>query len=233
MNTTTENHDCVKIRLINAIEEAAQWRRHKAHEHPDDVRNERAADVLDALAHHVAALPTNDPRLLTVAQATRGWADEAGFLTEAVTRVGLHHEAVDLDATLTFFVDDAICTLMRDGIEVDNPEARDWLAERVSDALDEAKAERSFTDDDERPAQDRRIAALSDLLTIVRRYQNTAPLIDKARVLCVADRARGLHPNTLSPLYDLSLHRPQDDLDWWLNEWTTWAISVEGLEGVA
>ena len=233
MNTTIETNDRVKQRLISDIEEAAQWRRRKAHEHPDDVRNERSADALDELTHHVAALPTNDPRLLTVAHARRGWAEEIGFLTEAVYQVGFHHEPVDLDATLTYLVDDAICALMRDGIEVDNHDARDRLAEKVSDALDEAKAERSFTDDEDRPAQDRRITALSNLLTIVRSYQSNAPLVEKARVLCVADRARGLRPNTLSPLFDLSLHRPQDDLDWWVNEWTTWAISVEGLEGVA
>jgi hypothetical protein len=230
---TTANNDRVRNRLINDIKESAQWRRQQAQENADDMRSERAADVLDALAHHVANLPTNDPRLLIVAHATRGWADEDGFFTEAVNWVGFPHEAVDLDATLTFLVDDAIYTLTRDGIEVDNPEARDWLAEKLSDALDEAKAERGFTDDDDLRAQDRRITALSDLLSIVRRYQTTAPLIDKAKVLCVADRARGLHPNTSSPLHELSLHRPQDDLDLWINEWTTWAISVEGLEGVA
>ncbi len=117
--------------------------------------------------------------------------------------------------------------------EVDSHEARDWLAETISDALDEAKAERSFTDDEDLPAQERRVTALSDSLALVRTYQATAPLVEKARVLCVADRARGLRPNTISPLFVLALHRPQDDLDAWINEWTTWAISVEGLEGAA
>lgn len=219
-------------RLITDIEDAAHWRRHKAHEHPDDVRNQRSADALALLALHVASLDPTDPRLATVVHASKGWADDAGFLTDAVSRVGFGRESVDLDAALTFLVDDAICTLMRDGIEVDNHEARDWLAEMIHEALDEAKVERSFTDEDERPAQDRRISALSNLLTIVRNYQSTAPVIDKARALCVADRARGLHPNTFAPLNGLSLHTPQDDLDWWLKGWIGWAISVEGLEVV-
>ncbi len=228
----SNNPDRAKQRLINDLEEAAAWRRRKATEHPDDVRNGRSADALDQMARHVASLSTDDHRLITVAHATKGWADEAGFFTEAVNKVGFHHEDIDLDATLTYLVDDAICALMSDGIEVDNHEARDWLADKITDALDEAKAEHHFTDEDDRPAQDRRITALSDLLTMVRSYQTTAPLVEKAKVLCVADRARGLHPNTLSPLFDLALHRPQDDLDWWINGWTTWAISVEGLEGV-
>lgn len=117
--------------------------------------------------------------------------------------------------------------------EVDSHEARDWLAEKITDALEEARAERSFADVENRPAQDCRIVALSDLLTLVRTYQTSAGLIAKARVLCMAEHARGLHPNTLKPLFDLALHRPQDDLDWWINEWTGWAVSVEGLEGAA
>lgn len=226
---TSYTTDRAKQRLINDVEDAAHWRRRKAHEHPDDVRNQRSADALALLALHVASLDPTDARLATVAHASKGWAEDAGFLTEAVNRVGFGHEPVDLDATLTFLLDDAICTLMRDGIEVDNSEARDWLTEMTSDALDEAKAERSFTDEDDRPAQDRRIAALGDLLAIVRTYQTTAPLIDKAKVLCVADRARGLHPNTWSPFNQLALHHPEEDLDRWVNEWLDWAITVEDL----
>jgi hypothetical protein len=207
--TIIQPADRVKQRLIRDLEEAAQWRRRKSLDHPDDVRNVRSADALDQMAHHVASLPANDPRLLTVAHATSGWANEAGFFTESLNRVAFHHEAVDLHATLTSLVHDAICALMSDGIEVDNHEARDWLAEKITDALDEAKAGRSFTDVDDRPAHDRRITALSNLLSIVRSYQTTAPPVEKAKVLCVADRARGLHPNTWSSLNELCLHRPQ------------------------
>lgn len=126
-------------------------------------------------------------------------------------------------------IDDTIHALISGGIEVDNHEARDWLAGLIGEALEEAKAVRSVTDEDERPAHRRRIAALTDLLDMVRTYQTTAPLIEKTKLLCIADRARGLRADTLRPLSDLGLDRPQDDLDWWLNGWTDWAISAEDL----
>jgi hypothetical protein len=56
-----------KDRLAAYFAEQALWRDHKAEEYPDDVRNERYADGLRALAEHVRKLPATDERLTLLA----------------------------------------------------------------------------------------------------------------------------------------------------------------------
>lgn len=109
-------------------------------------------------------------------------------------------------------------------------DTREWLKEKIQDALEEARCERTIADADDLPDQDRRITALTDLLAMVRSYQSTAPMLAKVTVLMAADEERGLHPSTWTPLDRLALHQPEADLDRWLNHWLDWAIAVEDLE---
>lgn len=46
--STYETNDRVRQRLIQDLGEAAEWRRRKAIEHPDDVRNTQCASTVDA-----------------------------------------------------------------------------------------------------------------------------------------------------------------------------------------
>lgn len=109
-------------------------------------------------------------------------------------------------------------------------EVREWLTERIKDALDEARFERTIADADDLPDHDRRIAALSDLVAMVRTYQSTGPMLTKAAILMAADEEQGLHPLTWRPLDRLALHQPEGDLYRWLDQWLDWAIAVEDLE---
>lgn len=119
-------------------------------------------------------------------------------------------------------------TTMR--INDDPIEVRDWITQKVQDALDEAACERTIADADDLPDHDRRIAALSDLVAMVRTYQSTGPMLAKAAVLMAADEERGLHPHTWLPLDRLALHQPEEDLYRWLDYWLDSAIAVEDLE---
>src|SRR5436190_491762 len=49
--------------LAEYIEDQSNWRHQKHAEHPDDQRNEQAADALIGLAQYVRDLPSDDPRL--------------------------------------------------------------------------------------------------------------------------------------------------------------------------
>lgn len=109
-------------------------------------------------------------------------------------------------------------------------DVREWLIERTKDASDEAACERTIADADDLPDHDRRIAALSDLVAMVRTYQSTGPMLAKAAVLMATDEERGLHPHTWLPLDRLALHQPEEDLYRWLDYWLDSAIAVEDLE---
>jgi len=50
-------------RLVEYLEQQADWRERKAEEYPEDARNASAAHGLHELAEYVAALPATDARL--------------------------------------------------------------------------------------------------------------------------------------------------------------------------
>ena len=59
------------------LREQAEWRATRAHEWPEDPRNQRSSDALRALASWVMALPDDDERLRQLAAC---FTDEAPFL---------------------------------------------------------------------------------------------------------------------------------------------------------
>jgi hypothetical protein len=58
--------DGIREKLATYIRAQADWRGSKAAEHPDDLRNERCAGRLRALAEHVEKLSDDDPNLLAL-----------------------------------------------------------------------------------------------------------------------------------------------------------------------
>lgn len=47
--------------IIGAVENQAEWRRGKATQYPNDIRNRRSAELLEELAKNLHALPGDDP----------------------------------------------------------------------------------------------------------------------------------------------------------------------------
>jgi hypothetical protein len=58
--------DGIREKLATYIRKQADWRGSKVVEHPDDIRNERCAERLRALAEHVENLSDDDPNLLAL-----------------------------------------------------------------------------------------------------------------------------------------------------------------------
>ena len=84
----------------------AAWRRRKAEEYDRDERNLRAAAALDALADHVLALPSDDPRL-TELQRLAGTGDEFSPDQRVLYELGrfrFHHADAGLDPFLDTLV---------------------------------------------------------------------------------------------------------------------------------
>ena len=86
--------------LAGHLRVIAAWRRQRALEEPQDRRHPRSARTLDALADHVATLPTDDRRLVSLrTDLMRGAGIEPGpIFANAVPRFGFYEESADPDA---------------------------------------------------------------------------------------------------------------------------------------
>ena len=57
----------IKLQLREVLAEQRAWRSRKADEYPEDPRNIASVAAIDQFAAYVAALPDDDPRLMSLA----------------------------------------------------------------------------------------------------------------------------------------------------------------------
>jgi hypothetical protein len=97
--------------LVNHLEGTANWRREKADEYPDDVRNIEAAEILDRLASQLRSLDGKTATAFAVAVNTTDHFRVSEAFSEYLGRIGFDHDprnAVEL-------LDDIMHALDRDG----------------------------------------------------------------------------------------------------------------------
>ena len=113
-----------RLALSDYFVSQAEWREHKAAEHPDDLRNARAARGLRDVASYVRELPGDDPRLSAIAVANhdQNAPDDVLYPGEEAShmasRFRFDDPLEDMDRFLTRFV----ATFEREAIESMLPE---------------------------------------------------------------------------------------------------------------
>jgi hypothetical protein len=99
--------------LKEKFEHTAEWRRTVAVDHPDDKRNDEAANALERLATTVERV---DPKLFAVFDEEFDDADQASrnveLLSEMLRQIGFHTDYVDATA----FVQDFIAKSLKEDI---------------------------------------------------------------------------------------------------------------------
>jgi hypothetical protein len=133
------------------IESTAEWRRLKAKDFPDDLRNLRAAEELDRLAMEVAQLEGSDIhqricKLIENYQDPDIWSELNEDVSAALRGVGFHG-GFDTGAELLQWYHDALEEAVRDAINsdsggVDSPE----LAEQVANDPAVKAAKKAYED---------------------------------------------------------------------------------------
>jgi hypothetical protein len=134
------------------IQNTAEWRRRKAREFPDDLRNLGAAEELDRLAREVAQLGGSDihHRICKLAEMDYSiWNDLNDDVSFTLRAVGFHVE-FDTGAQLLKWLHDAVEKAVREAINgdsggVDSPNlekqvANDLVVKAAKKAYDDACA---------------------------------------------------------------------------------------------
>ena len=90
--------------LVQSLESSADWRERKAEEYPDDARNATCAAALAQAAREVAALPDDDPRLVTLERLPHdeeAWGSYSEVENLIIARHGFDSAGATTDDHLT------------------------------------------------------------------------------------------------------------------------------------
>jgi hypothetical protein len=120
--TEVSNVRDYREQLVHSLEDSAEWRAAKAEEYPNDERNRRSAEALEAAARQVAALPDDDLRLRRLVRLYEAGDEAVGNFLEAehyiITRHGFADDATqttdELLSALVGAADDAVISALDD-----------------------------------------------------------------------------------------------------------------------
>ena len=107
---TEDTPETVRDWLVSSLEGSADWRQRKAEEYPGDARNATCAAALAQAAREVAALPADDPRLVTLERLPHdeeAWDSYSEVENLIIARHGFDSAGATTDDLLDRLVDEA------------------------------------------------------------------------------------------------------------------------------